>query len=196
MNKLKNDSDFSVRYNTYQALGGVEPAKKFDSVYSVDLEILKLTEQGGGGGGAKIDDENISSETVWSSQKTKEEIDNAGGGGLSDPFYTEHIEAEGEWTKELYNMGIKNDTYGIKLQQSRLTPDGETFDDPIYQLVIDGSPTYSTDVVVNRNGLSWVTQANGQTFTNYSSSGLIIKNRVNPSESTGMFSNLIWVPRG
>lgn len=94
MNKLKNDSDFSVRYNTYQALGGVEPAKKFDSVYSVDLEILKLTEQGGGG--AKIDDENISSETVWSSQKTKEEIDNAGGNVIDD----ENISSETTFSSE------------------------------------------------------------------------------------------------
>lgn len=49
MNELKYDSDFTVRYATYQALGGTDPIRNFDSVYSIDLEILRLTEQGGSG---------------------------------------------------------------------------------------------------------------------------------------------------
>lgn len=78
----KYDSDYEIRLATLEAMGG-DVSKRYDSVYEIDLEILRLTEEGGGGG-AKIDDDTTSTQTVWSSQKTKEEIDNAGGIKLPD----------------------------------------------------------------------------------------------------------------
>lgn len=42
------DSDYSVRLATLAAMGG-DTTKQYDSVYAIDLEILKLTEEGGGG---------------------------------------------------------------------------------------------------------------------------------------------------
>lgn len=44
------NSDFSVRLATLAAMGG-DTTKTYNSVYDIDLEILRLTEQGGGGGG-------------------------------------------------------------------------------------------------------------------------------------------------
>lgn len=82
MDKNKLISDYQVRKATLGALGG-DTTKDYKSVYEVDLAILEATEQGGGGG-AKIDDTSISAQTVWSSQKTKEEIDNAGGNVIDD----------------------------------------------------------------------------------------------------------------
>lgn len=171
----KYDSDYEIRLATLEAMGG-DVSKRYDSVYEIDLEILRLTEEGGGGGLtepfytdttssfdqlgiteqkedkyanialsiykyqsglspslqltqddndatleveslafnttdtttaygndgiyygseetgelfipikklAKIDDDTTSTQTVWSSQKTKEEIDNAGGIKLPD----------------------------------------------------------------------------------------------------------------
>ena len=46
------DSDYEVRLATLKALGGDADREKYDSVYEIDLEILKLTEQGGGSGSA------------------------------------------------------------------------------------------------------------------------------------------------
>ena len=43
------DSDFNIRLATLAALGG-DTSVTFDSVYSIDIEILKLTQGGGGGG--------------------------------------------------------------------------------------------------------------------------------------------------
>lgn len=45
------DSDYSIRLKMVETLGG-DVTKKYDSVYSIDLEILRLMEQGGGGGGS------------------------------------------------------------------------------------------------------------------------------------------------
>ena len=70
------DSDYSVRLATLGAMGG-DTTKCYDSVYEIDLEILKIIE-GGGIGGAKIDDNTISTETVWSSSKIVSELANAG----------------------------------------------------------------------------------------------------------------------
>ena len=70
------DSDYSVRLATLGAMGG-DTTKCYDSVYEIDLEILKIIE-GGGIGGAKIDDNTISTETVWSSSKVVSELANAG----------------------------------------------------------------------------------------------------------------------
>ena len=53
------DSDYSVRLATLGAMGG-DTTKCYDSVYEIDLEILKIIEGGGIGGGAKIDDNTIS----------------------------------------------------------------------------------------------------------------------------------------
>lgn len=46
---MKYDSDYSIRLKTLEQMGG-DVTKKYDSVYSIDLEILRLTEEGGGGG--------------------------------------------------------------------------------------------------------------------------------------------------
>lgn len=70
------DSDYSVRLATLGAMGG-DTTKCYDSVYEIDLEILKIIEEGGIGG-AKIDDNTISTETVWSSSKIVSELANAG----------------------------------------------------------------------------------------------------------------------
>lgn len=43
-------SDYEIRLSTLAALGG-DTSITYDSVYSIDLEILRLTEQGGGGEG-------------------------------------------------------------------------------------------------------------------------------------------------
>lgn len=51
---MEYNSDFEVRLATLGALGG-DTTKKYDSVYSIDLEILKAIEQGGGGGGLNYD---------------------------------------------------------------------------------------------------------------------------------------------
>ena len=45
------DSDYSIRLAQLEAMGG-DMTKEYDSVYEIDLEILKLTEEGGGGGSA------------------------------------------------------------------------------------------------------------------------------------------------
>lgn len=44
------DSDYSIRLKMVEQMGG-DVTKKYDSVYSIDLEILRLMENGGGGGG-------------------------------------------------------------------------------------------------------------------------------------------------
>lgn len=61
------DSDYMIRLATVAALGG-DTTKKYDSVYEIDLEILRLT-QGGGGGSSVIDDEHMSTDTTYSSSK-------------------------------------------------------------------------------------------------------------------------------
>ena len=71
------DSDYSVRLATLGAMGG-DTTKCYDSTYEIDLEILKIIEGGGIGGGAQIDDNTISTETVWSSSKIVSELANAG----------------------------------------------------------------------------------------------------------------------
>lgn len=82
MDKNKLISDYQVRKATLGALGG-DTTKDYKSVYEVDLAILEATEQGGGGG-AKIDDDTISKDSTWSSEKINEEIDNAGGNVIND----------------------------------------------------------------------------------------------------------------
>lgn len=46
---MEYNSDYDVRLATLGAMGG-DTSIKYDSVFSIDLEILKLVEQGGGGG--------------------------------------------------------------------------------------------------------------------------------------------------
>ena len=46
---MKYDSDYSIRLKMVEQMGG-DVTKKYDSVYSIDLEILRLMEEGGGGG--------------------------------------------------------------------------------------------------------------------------------------------------
>lgn len=70
---MTNDSDYTIRLKTLEAMGG-DVTKKYDSVYEIDIEILRLTEQGGGGGGAQIDDTSISTTSVWSSSKVSTEL--------------------------------------------------------------------------------------------------------------------------
>ena len=71
------DSDYSIRLATLGAMGG-DTTKCYDSVYEIDLEILKIIEEGGIGGGANIDDNSISTTTTWSSSKIVSELANAG----------------------------------------------------------------------------------------------------------------------
>ena len=66
------DSDYSVRLATLGAMGG-DTTKCYDSVYEIDLEILKIIQEGGGGG-AQIDDDTISTTTAWSSSKIVSEL--------------------------------------------------------------------------------------------------------------------------
>lgn len=47
---MKYNSDYDIRLKMLESLGG-DVTKKYDSVYSIDLEILRLMEEGGGGGG-------------------------------------------------------------------------------------------------------------------------------------------------
>ena len=70
------DSDYSIRLATLGAMGG-DTTKCYDSVYEIDLEILKIIQEGGGGG-AQIDDSVISTETTWSSSKIVSELADAG----------------------------------------------------------------------------------------------------------------------
>ena len=74
---MKYDSDYEVRLATLEAMGG-DTTKCYDSVYEIDLQILKIIEEGGTGGGAQIDDNTISTTTTWSSSKIVSELANAG----------------------------------------------------------------------------------------------------------------------
>lgn len=65
------DSEYSVQEAILKELGG-DVTKHYDSPYSIQLEILDKVKQGGGG--AVIDDENISPNTVWSSEKVYDEL--------------------------------------------------------------------------------------------------------------------------
>ena len=69
------DSEYQIQQSILTKLGG-DGTKCFDSQYSILLEILDKIE--GGIGGAKIDDNTISTETVWSSSKIVSELANAG----------------------------------------------------------------------------------------------------------------------
>ena len=69
------DSDYSVRLATLGAMGG-DTTKCYDSVYEIDLEILKIIQEGGVG--VQIDDNNVSTGTVWSSSKIVSELADAG----------------------------------------------------------------------------------------------------------------------
>ena len=64
---MQYDSDYLIRLATLAALGG-DTTKKFDSVYSIDLEILALA-AGGGGSDSEIDDDHVSTGTTYSSSK-------------------------------------------------------------------------------------------------------------------------------
>lgn len=48
---MNYDSDYEIRLATLEAMGG-DVTKEYDSVYDIDLEILRLTEEGGGSGKA------------------------------------------------------------------------------------------------------------------------------------------------
>lgn len=52
------NSDYDVRLATLGAMGG-DVTKHYNSVYDIDLEILRLTEQGGGGANITIDNDSI-----------------------------------------------------------------------------------------------------------------------------------------
>lgn len=72
---MQYDSDYEVRLATLGAMGGNTGAT-YDSVYDIDLEILRLTEQGGGGGGTgtSIDDSVIATNKTWSSSKINNQL--------------------------------------------------------------------------------------------------------------------------
>ena len=69
------DSEYQIQQIILTKLGG-DGTKCFDSQYSILLEILDKID--GGIGGAQIDDNTISTETVWSSSKVVSELANAG----------------------------------------------------------------------------------------------------------------------
>ncbi len=62
------DSEYEIQQNILTKLGG-DGTKCFDSQYSILLEILDKIKRGGGTGGAQIDDNNVSTGTVFSSAK-------------------------------------------------------------------------------------------------------------------------------
>lgn len=59
----KYDSDYEIRLATLEAMGG-DVSKRYDSVYEIDLEILRLTEEGGGGGIKLPDNVSITEEAI------------------------------------------------------------------------------------------------------------------------------------
>ena len=69
------DSEYQIQQIILTKVGG-DGTKCFDSQYSILLEILDKIE--GVGSVAKIDDNTISTETVWSSSKIVSELANAG----------------------------------------------------------------------------------------------------------------------
>lgn len=58
------DSDYSIRLKMVENLGG-DVTKKYDSVYSIDLEILRLMENGGGGGGGGASSKTVFIDRIW-----------------------------------------------------------------------------------------------------------------------------------
>ena len=52
------NSDYDIRLSTLEAIGG-DVTKHYDSVYDIDLEILRLTEQGDVGANITIDNDSI-----------------------------------------------------------------------------------------------------------------------------------------
>jgi len=88
-NNLNND--YEVRLATLAAMEG-DMTKVYANIYEVDKEILKQIE-GGAGGGAKIDDNDVSTGTVWSSYKTLAEIRS-----ISDKHLI--LNFGEEWTRE------------------------------------------------------------------------------------------------
>ena len=76
MGKLTYNSDYDVRLATLGEMGG-DITKRYDSVYTIDLEILKIIQEGGIGG-ASIDDENVSTTTTYSSSKIMTLLADAG----------------------------------------------------------------------------------------------------------------------
>ena len=68
------DSNYSIKNAQIAALGGT-PSMQFDSVYSQNIEILRLLN---GISGSVIDDSSVSLNTTWSSSKIASEIVDAG----------------------------------------------------------------------------------------------------------------------
>lgn len=66
---MEYNSDYAIRLATLRDLGG-DVTKQYDSVYEIDLEILKLI----GSGENIIDDSVVSSGNTWSSQKISSEL--------------------------------------------------------------------------------------------------------------------------
>lgn len=100
------DSDYSVRLATLGKMGG-DVNKKYDSVYEIDLEILRLTEQGGGGSGAtytaganiSIDSANTISALGYVYDATKQ----AFAEGYTNTANSYYTHAEGQETKATNN---------------------------------------------------------------------------------------------
>ena len=76
MGNLTYNSDYDVRLATLGEMGG-DITKRYDSVYTIDLEILKIIQEGGIGG-ASIDDEHVSTTTTYSSSKIMTLLADAG----------------------------------------------------------------------------------------------------------------------
>lgn len=61
---MNYNSDYDIRLKMLESLGG-DVTRKYDSVYSIDLEILRLMENGGGGGGGGTSIKTIIVEPEW-----------------------------------------------------------------------------------------------------------------------------------
>lgn len=68
MENQKYDSVYEIKKAQIKAVGG-DDTLPYDSVYSAELELLRLLKEGGGGGGAAIDDNKVSKTTTFSSEK-------------------------------------------------------------------------------------------------------------------------------
>lgn len=73
---MEYNSDYEIRLAELEALGG-DITINYDSVYEIDLAILEQIMHGGGEG-ARIDDDNVSPYTTYSSQKIMNLLSGAG----------------------------------------------------------------------------------------------------------------------
>lgn len=155
---MQYDSDYEVRLATLGAMGGNTGAT-YDSVYEIDLEILRLTEQGGGGGGTgtSIDDNVIATNKTWSSSKINNQLSGkqntlTAGTNISidnGVISAQQPSLEGYATSQDLNNGLagKQDTLtagtGINLVNSVISAESEIDD-----LHAGSATTYSSNKII------------------------------------------------